>query len=146
MDIQIRPSISGDFEDIVLLFGQLWPGKELHKDDLLAVYSEGMTGSTDSYLSAVRDGKVIAFCSMAFMHCFWQEGRIAYIYAMIVDDSLRGTGIGTRLLEEAYAVAKSHGCKKIELDSGFHREAAHKFYEKNNYVKRAFLFSKDIAR
>jgi GNAT superfamily N-acetyltransferase len=63
---------------------------------------------------------------------------------MIVDDSLRGKGIGSSLLEKAFDIAKLMGCKKIELDSGFPREKAHKFYEKIGFEKRAYLFSRDV--
>ncbi|SMC33154.1 GNAT family N-acetyltransferase [Sporomusa malonica] len=145
MDIQIREVNREDFDGVFSLFKQLWPDKQLYKEDMFTVYSRGLEGNNDKYICAVYDGKVIGFCAIAFMNSFWQEGRIAYIYAMVVDEVLKGQGIGTRLLNEAYSIAGVQGCKKIELDSGFHREAAHKFYEKNSYVKRAYLFSKDIT-
>jgi len=63
---------------------------------------------------------------------------------MVVDESCRGTGIGSSLLEKASDIARLSGCKKIELDSGFPREKAHKFYEKLGFEKRAYLFSKDL--
>jgi GNAT superfamily N-acetyltransferase len=63
---------------------------------------------------------------------------------MIVDGELRGKGIGTKLLEKTFETANLRKCKKIELDSGFHREQAHKFYEKIGFEKRAYLFSKDL--
>lgn len=145
MEVKYREATTEDFSDIFMLFGQLWPDRTLHRDDMFAVFSRGLNGSADKYICAVTGGKVIGFCSIAYVNNFWQEGRIAYIYAMIVDDSLRGQGIGTRLLAEAGTLARMAGRKKIELDSGFQREGAHKFYEKNGYMKRAFLFSKDIA-
>ena len=145
MDVQIREVDREDFDSAFSLFKQLWSDKQLHKEDMFTVYSRGMEGDSDKYICAVYDGKVIGFCAIALMNNFWQEGRIAYIYAMVVDDALKGQGIGTRLLNEAYSIAAVQGCKKIELDSGFHREAAHKFYEKKSYVIRAFLFSKDIT-
>lgn len=146
MEVKYREATMEDFSDIFVLFGQLWPGRNLHKEDMFAVFSRGLNGSTDKYICAVTDDKVIGFCAIAYVNNFWQEGLIAYIYAMIVNESQRGKSIGTRLLEEACKLAQMAGCKKIELDSGFQREGAHKFYEKNDYSKRAFLFSKDIAK
>jgi GNAT superfamily N-acetyltransferase len=145
MDVQIQKAIPENFEDIFRLFGQLWPNKELHKEAMLAVYSKGIESSNDHYLCALANGKVIGFCAIAFMNNFWQEGRIAYLYAMIVDESFRSNGIGKSLIEEAYHIARKQGCKKIELDSGFPREKAHTFYEQQGYAKRAFLFSKDVV-
>ena len=48
------------------------------------------------------------------------------------------------LVSKAFDSAKLSGCKKIELDSGFPREEAHKFYERIGFEKRAYLFSKDL--
>lgn len=90
------------------------------------------------------DGKVIGFCALAIVNNFWQEGFIAYVYAMIVDESMRGKGTGKVLLEKACEIAKSKGCKKIELDSAFHRQQAHGFYEGIGFEKRAYLFSRDL--
>ena len=144
MDMIIRNSKSEDFDDLLLLFKQLWPNKELHANDLMTVFNRGIKSDFDKYISAELDDKVIGFCALSIVNNFWQEGYIAYVYAMIVDDSYRGTGIGSSLLEKASDIARLSGCKKIELDSGFPREKAHKFYEKIGFEKRAYLFSKDL--
>ena len=52
--------------------------------------------------------------------------------------------LGTELLDAAIAAAKKKGCGRIELDSAFHREDSHKFYENIGFTKRAYLFSKEI--
>ena len=140
----IRNSKIEDFPDILSLFGQLWPNKELHPNDLMTVFNRGIQSEKDIYICAEEDGKVIGFCALSIINNFWKEGYIAYVYAMIVDDSFRGKGIGTSLLRKAFEVVTLLGCKKIELDSGFHRETAHKFYEKIGFEKRAYLFSKDL--
>lgn len=144
MGVLIRDSKIEDFNDVLYLFGQLWPNKELNTNDLKTVFKRGLQSDTDKYICAEENSKVIGFCALAVVNNFWQEGQIAYVYAMIVDDSFRGKGIGTSLLEKAFDIAKSIGCKKIELDSGFPREKAHKFYEKKGFEKRAYLFSRDL--
>jgi GNAT superfamily N-acetyltransferase len=144
MDITFRKVKVEDFKSVFILFGQLWPGKELNHDELFRVYQRGLTSGNDEYLCAVDNKKIIGFCALAIVNNFWQEGYIGYIYAMIIDEAHRGKGIGAQLLQQAYEEAKERGCKKLELDSGFQRLQAHQFYEKNGYLKRAFLFSKDI--
>lgn len=144
MEINLRKVKIEDFEEVFCLFRQLWPAKELNHQDLKKVFERGLNSGSDEYICAEYNGGIIGFCSMAIVNNFWQEGHIGYIYAMIIDETYRGKGIGTKLLQEAYEAAKVRGCKKIELDSGFHRTEAHKFYEKNGYLKRAFLFSRDI--
>ncbi|SMC22199.1 Acetyltransferase (GNAT) family protein [Clostridium acidisoli DSM 12555] len=61
---------------------------------------------------------------------------------MIVDEKNRGKGIGQGLIDKPCQIAKELGCKRFELDSGFQREGAHKFYESIGFEKRAYLFSK----
>lgn len=110
----------------------------------MTVFLRGLQ-SDSQYLCVELNRRVIGFCSFAIVNNFWQEGYIAYIYAMIVDKSFRGQGIGTELIKCAVDKAKQIGCKKIELDSGFPRENAHNFYKKNGFEKRAYLFSRDLS-
>lgn len=145
MEPIIRKAEESDFEGVFSLLRQLWPAKEINYTDMNKVFVRGLTSGTDEYLCVEDDGKVIGFCAQAIMNNFWQEGIIGYIYAMIIDDNYRGSGIGTTLLQAAYEAAKARGCKKLELDSGFQRLEAHKFYEKNGYLKRAYTFSKDVG-
>jgi GNAT superfamily N-acetyltransferase len=63
------------------------------------------------------------------------------MYAMVVDEKYRGQGFGTMLIKESIKDSKNKGLKRLELDSGFHREKAHEFYTKLGFEKRAFLFS-----
>lgn len=140
----IRSSSKEDFQDILPLFHQLWPNKKIDETGLKTVFDRGIASEHDEYISAEIDGKIIGFCAYGVMNNFWQEGCIGYIYTMIVDENYRGRGIGKALIEAACEKAGSYGCKKIELDSGFQREAAHRFYENNKFIKRAFLFSRDL--
>ncbi|HEX2946380.1 MAG TPA: GNAT family N-acetyltransferase [Clostridia bacterium] len=144
MSVIIRDTKTEDFNDVMVLFGQLWPNKELHPEDMSVVYKRGIQSETDKYICAEENGKVIGFCALAIVNNFWQEGRIAYCYSMVVDETYRGCGIGKSILEKAFVTAKVLGCKKLELDSGFQREGAHKFYEKMGFEKRAYLFSKQL--
>jgi GNAT superfamily N-acetyltransferase len=144
MNILIRDSRLEDFEDVFSLFKQLWPNKQLNANDLKTVFNRGLESEADKYICAELNDKIIGFCALSIVNNFWQEGYIAYVYAMVVDDSYRSNGIGTSLLEKASIIAKLRGCKKLELDSGFQREKAHKFYEKVGFEKRAYLFSKDL--
>lgn len=141
MEFSIRSAAQEDFPSIYPLFGQLWPNKELNQDALRAVYSRGVSSQTDALFCAVLDGEIVGFCAYAIVNNLWQEGQIAYVYAMVLDERCRGKGYGTKLLQTAVDTARRQGMKRMELDSAFHREAAHRFYEKFGFEKRAYLFS-----
>lgn len=142
--IKIVESIESDFEDIVVLFHQLWPDKGINRHKLLAVFRKSLASENDKCLSVKLDDKTIGFCAIVFASNFWQEGTIAQISTMIIDESHRNKGIGRKLLNKAIDIAQKRNCKKVELESSFHRESAHTFYESNGFKKRAYYFTFDI--
>jgi len=141
MNIEIRKAAEKDFTKVYPLFEQLWPNKELDENALRAVFNRGVNSSTDELLCLEYAGEVIGFCAYAIVNNLWQAGYISYMYAMVVDEKYRGKGFGTMLINEAIQDSKNKGLKRLELDSGFHREKAHEFYLKLGFEKRAFLFS-----
>src|SRR3989338_8734333 len=143
---KIRTAETKDFDDIFLLLQQLWPGKKLHEQNLRAVFASGIGAQNYEYFCAESNGNVIGFCSLVIKNSLWYEGPLGYICELVVDNFYRCQGIGTVLLKTAINKAKEKGCGIIELDSAFHREEAHKFYEKNGFEKRAYLFSKRVIK
>jgi len=141
MDFTIRKATESDFEKVYPLFEQLWPNRELDKEALKTVFDRGVNSDTDELLCLDYSNELIGFCAYAIVNNLWQAGYISYMYAMVVDEKYRGKGYGTKLIEEAIQDSKNKGLKRLELDSGFHREKAHEFYLKLGFEKRAFLFS-----
>jgi ribosomal protein S18 acetylase RimI-like enzyme len=137
----VREAERGDFHKIYPLFKQLWPNDKLDEQALRTVFLSAVSSETDVLLCAERDGDAVGFCAYAVMRNLWQPGRIAYVYAMVVDEKARGNGVGTTLMETVLEDARRRGIVRVELDSAFHREQAHRFYEKLGFDKRAYLFS-----
>lgn len=144
MELLIRNATCEDFQSVYPLFEQLWPNKNLNTMELNKVFNRGIVSPTDELFCAVLDGVVIGFCAYAIVNNLWQEGCISYIYAMVVDEKQRGKGYGTELINEVINKSKKQGMKRVELDSGFHREKAHEFYQKLGFEKRAYLFSYSV--
>jgi ribosomal protein S18 acetylase RimI-like enzyme len=137
----VRKAEYSDFEAVYPLFEQLWPNKAIDRPELLKTFRRGIDSPSDELLCAVEDGVVLGFLAYAVVNNLWQEGRISYIYALVVDEKRRGQGLGTALIQEAISRSREQGLKRVELDSGFPREKAHAFYEKLGFEKRAYLFS-----
>jgi glucosamine-phosphate N-acetyltransferase len=143
-EVTTRRCREDDFPEVFGLLKQLYPDQLLDKDKLNRVYTRALHSRNELYDCAVEDKKVVGFCSIWIKESLWQAGGLAYIGEMVVDEDIRGQGIGTLLLENAYLQAKSRSCRRIELDSGFARKEAHHFYESAGFEKRAFVFSKEI--
>lgn len=141
MDTKIRKAREKDFEKVYPLFEQLWPNMQLDKEALRIVFNRGVNSDTDELLCLDYSDELIGFCAYAIVNNLWQAGYISYMYAMVIDKKYRGKGFGTTLIKEAIQDSKNKGLKRLELDSGFHREKAHEFYIKLGFEKRAFIFS-----
>ncbi len=145
MSVRVREATPVDFERIVELFHQLWQGKTLDCKRLLAAFNQ-MKSLPDVYslLCAEDGGKVVGFCSTATLQNFWQEGPILYVTTIIVDEEFRKQGIGTSLIREIEKIARERGCKRVELETAFHRIDAHAFYENMGFEKRAYFYSREL--
>jgi glucosamine-phosphate N-acetyltransferase len=143
--MKIRRCVIADFEPICRLLLQLWPGLPLDKRALKKTFARAVKSRYNHYLCAVDGGAIVGFCSLSVRESLWQQGWLAHVDEIVVDEKHRNRGIGSALLEEAAAYAKRKGCARVELDSAFHRRAAHRFYEGLGFAKRAYMFSKALS-
>jgi GNAT superfamily N-acetyltransferase len=61
------------------------------------------------------------------------RGPVAEIKSMYVAPSARGRGLGRRLLERLEAIAASHDCRAVRLDTANHMTAAIALYRSLGY-------------
>lgn len=80
---------------------------------------------------AVKNGQVIGTVGVKDM-----GDKTAKLKRMFVLVGHHGTGVGQKLLDHAIDFARSQGYKKIILNTHMLMKRAHKFYEKNNFVKK----------
>ena len=142
--IQIRQCKADDFAAVVLLLQQLWPGKRLDTHALRTVFDRALVSKQQTYLCAVDGERMVGFGSLTLKNNLWQEGNLGHVDELVVDEGCRGRGIGTQLLDRLIVLAGDLGCRRVELDSAFHRKQAHQFYERHGFENRAFLFSKVV--
>jgi GNAT superfamily N-acetyltransferase len=71
----------------------------------------------------------------------------AEIAAIVVDEDLRGGGIGRLLVASAEAWAQGRGCRTVRVRSNVLSERAHQFYERQGYerVKVQQVFDKALS-
>lgn len=83
--------------------------------------------------------ELISYAGVAIQTNFYHK-RHLYIFDLVTDEKYRGQGYGQMMLEYLADYANMGMCENIVLSSGFAREDAHRFYEKNGFMKRSFLF------
>jgi GNAT superfamily N-acetyltransferase len=65
--------------------------------------------------------------------------RVALLEDMVVSPNVRGSGVGSRLLEQAIQLARLDGCKRITLLTDRANEPAQRFYQKHGFVSSVMV-------
>jgi GNAT superfamily N-acetyltransferase len=95
-------------------------------------------------LACVRDdGRVVAVAGFHVRENLpW--GRHLYVDDLVTDAAQRSTGAGRALVDWLVAHARAAGCTNLQLDSGVHRFAAHRFYLRERFAITSHHFSLDL--
>lgn len=67
-----------------------------------------------------------------------------YIDDLVTDESERSTGAGRALMNYLEKLARDRGCPGLDLESGTHRNRAHRFYFREGLFITAFSFRKEF--
>lgn len=144
MNYSFRDVTENDAENVSKLLFQLWPDRVVETNETRATLKNMKASNIYTVFGAESESKLIGFCVMTITFNFWVQGKLANISTLVIEQEFRGKGIGKSFVERCIQIAKENECAKIELESGFHRTEAHKFYENIGFDKRAYFFSKDI--
>lgn len=77
------------------------------------------------------------------MHC---DEPAAWLTALVVDESVRGMGVGSALVQRAENWAVQHGARSIALTSALHRKEAHEFYKRRDYEHTGVRLAKKLGK
>ena len=72
------------------------------------------------------------------------NGYRFYIDDLVTDPDCRSAGHGAALLGWCEAEARKRGCDRLTLESGTHRERAHRFYFREGLAITLFGFAKTL--
>jgi ribosomal protein S18 acetylase RimI-like enzyme len=116
-------------DEIVAAFGRLIPQLSSSSpppgdDELKAIVADPLSVL---YLARV-DGRIVGSLTLALYRI--PTGLKAWIEDVVVDESLRGRGIGEALSAAALEEARRRGAKDVSLTSRPFREAANRLYQR----------------
>jgi GNAT superfamily N-acetyltransferase len=97
-------------------------------------------GERATALVAVRDGRLIGFCTVYLDLESVRMGQRAWLNELAVDPEHRSEGVGRQLLAQAIEWAGNQGATHVMLDSGTARVDAHRFYRRENPNLEAACF------
>lgn len=94
--------------------------------------------------SARRDSEVVGVVGWRLRENL-SMGRHLYIDDLVVRQDLRRKTIGKELLRYVFDRASKEGCTVALLDSGVQRFPAHRFYLREGFDIRAYLFMRTLT-
>jgi GNAT superfamily N-acetyltransferase len=142
-EVAIRPARDADRTDLARLSTQLgYPMTAQEARERLA----GIADHADhALLVAEQAGRLAGWLQVSRVRVFESEDGVE-IGGLVVDEALRGRGIGARLIVEAERWARERGCSRIRVRSNVVRERAHAFYRSAGFseIKTQRVFEKPL--
>ncbi len=94
---------------------------------------------------AVEENEVCGMIGLSASVGYEHDDPTGRIMALIVDERMRGRGIGRSLLAAAEEYFARKKIVRVVLTSRFTREKAHAFYESLGYVQTGLRFMKELS-
>ncbi|MFZ3088013.1 MAG: GNAT family N-acetyltransferase [Methylotenera sp.] len=141
--MQITPAKASDIPALCELLGILFSQEADFNPDFNA-QSRGLAriiGNPDVGLILVarRDAQVVGMVSLLYTISTALGARVALLEDMVISPGMRGSGVGSRLLEQAIQTARSSGCKRITLLTDHDNESAQRFYQRHGFTFSAMI-------
>jgi len=132
-ELEIRPAQRADLTAILDLLAQdsmsETPEPSGPRAGHLAAFETMSAHPDHQIVVGTIEGRVVATLQLSFIPGLSHDGRWrAQIEGVRVHRDLRGSGIGTAMIEWVIARARERGCWRVELTSNQAREAAQRFY------------------
>jgi N-acetylglutamate synthase-like GNAT family acetyltransferase len=138
--VVIRDAVAADVAAIVALLQQLsldGAARERAADDPAYVdaFRAMDADPRTRLLVAVRAGVVVATAQLTILPNLSHGGRpVAQLESVVVDDAVRGAGVGGVLVDECLRLARASGCFRAQLTSNAARGDAHRFWAKHGFA------------
>lgn len=142
--IVIRPAEERDVAALAALNEQL--GYPASEEAMARRLRELASTPEHAVLVADAGGRCAGWIHVAFVRSL-ESDVFAEIRGLIVDEPLRGSGIGSALVSAAEGWAAARGCARIRVRSNTKRERTHRFYASRGYAlaKEQKVFDKLLS-
>ena len=138
-DVAIRAAREDDIAAIVAMLADDELGAKRESLDDLAPYRTAFASidrNPNQFLAVIeRNGEIVGTAQLTFMVGLSHRGMWrADIEAVRVRSGLRGSGVGSMLIEWCIDAARERECGMVQLTSNASRRDAHRFYERLGFT------------
>lgn len=145
--MNIAPLTSADYDDWL----PLWRGYQTFyevdiPEETTRVTFARLNDASEpmgAFLAREESGRAIGMVHWIMHRSCWTVGDYCYLQDLFVAPDIRGGGVGGKLIEAVYEVARNHGCSRVHWLTQFTNQRAMILYDKiatksgfMQYVKR----------
>lgn len=141
--LTIRSATLDDAPELARLFTTL--GHPTTAVGIVTLWPEWAAAGNVALVAAGPDGTLAGVATVHRMIVLQRSRPVGRITALVVDNHLRGRGVGRALVGAAEEMLTRTGCGLIEVTSNMRRVDAHAFYERLGYERTSFRFAKVVA-
>jgi GNAT superfamily N-acetyltransferase len=144
MDVPtIRPAVADDAPALARMLDQLgYPTDSAEIPGRLERMGE--RPGTTVFIAEHRN-KPVGVVTVHLFPSLHTSEPVPWLTALVVDESARGTGVGSALVQRAEEWAIRHGASKLALTSHLRRREAHDFYKRRDYEQTGVRLVKELA-
>ena len=138
----VRDAEAGDAEPISKLLGELgYPAVIDEIPRRLAAIADFHDAIA---LVAVDGNNVVGLITAHVIPMIHESHPFAMLTTLVVAETHRSGGIGSLLVSHIERWAATRGAVRVSVTSGIRREQTHGFYERREYAKTGFRFTKKL--
>jgi GNAT superfamily N-acetyltransferase len=144
VQVSVRLASAGDAERLAVLSGQLgYPATSEEVRRRLRRLQQD--GDHAVFVAELPNGHIVGWAHVYLRQLLIVALR-AEIGGLVVDEEVRGCGIGRLLMRQVEGWARERGCEAVSLRSNVVRERAHVFYQQLGYenTKKSLTFCKTL--
>ena len=136
-EIEVSPARRVD-DALIAAFNRLIPqlsrSAAVPTPDLIREIVEAQSNTVLIARDQRDDGRIVGLLTLVVVRI--PTGVRAWIEDVVVDEAVRGRGVGEALSQEAVRRALGLGARTVELTSRPSREAANRLYQRLGFVRR----------
>ena len=141
--LTIRPAVANDAPALAQMLDQLgYPTDASEIPGRLERMRE--RPGTTVFVAEQRD-KPVGVVTVHLFPALHTSEPVAWLTALVVDETVRGSGVGSALVERAEEWASRHGAKRLALTSHLRRKEAHEFYKRRDYEQTGVRLAKELT-
>src|SRR5689334_13312025 len=139
----IRPAIASDAPALARMLDQLgYPTEASEIPKRLERMAE-RPGTT--VFVAEQGGAPVGVVTVHLFTALHTSEPVAWLTALVVEETARGTGVGSALVQRAEEWAVRHGASRLALTSALRRTEAHQCYKTRDYVHTGVRLAKELS-